>query len=69
MGSGSKFCDPVNPAVVVKVGDSGSSGVLEITDMVFKTKGPGMACLLSLLVKFTAMHYSWWRHCRGMERP
>jgi len=40
MGSGSKFCDPVNPAVVVKVGDSGSSGVLEITDMVFKTKGP-----------------------------
>jgi glucan 1,3-beta-glucosidase len=40
MGSGSKFSDPTNPAVVVKAGESGSSGVLEITDMVFKTKGP-----------------------------
>jgi hypothetical protein len=41
LGSGSKFNNPSSPAVVVKVGDSGSCGVLEITDMIFKTRGPG----------------------------
>jgi hypothetical protein len=53
MGSGSKFSDPSNPAVVVQAGTAGSSGVLEITDMIFKTQGPGtkMAvwCHLSLI--------------------
>lgn len=41
MGSGSKFSDPENPTVMVQVGASGSTGVLEISDMLFKTQGPG----------------------------
>ncbi|KII89977.1 glycoside hydrolase family 55 protein [Plicaturopsis crispa FD-325 SS-3] len=39
-GKGSTFQDSRNPAVVVQVGASGSTGVVEITDMVFKTIGP-----------------------------
>ena len=50
MGSGSQFGDPANPSVVVKAGDTGSSGVLEITDILFTTKGPGtqVACYVFL---------------------
>lgn len=40
-GSGSAFTDYNNPKVVVKVGDAGSSGRTEITDMIFTTHGPG----------------------------
>lgn len=42
MGSGSSFNDQTNPKVVVQVGASGSSGTVEITDILFKTKGPGL---------------------------
>ena len=41
MGSGNAFFDYNNPKVVVQVGAPGSSGILEITDMVFTTRGPG----------------------------
>jgi glucan 1,3-beta-glucosidase len=49
MGAGRKFSSPSNPAVVVKVGVPGSHGVLEITDMIFKTRGPGADYLLPCL--------------------
>lgn len=38
-GSGSAFQDQSNPTVVVKVGNSGDTGVIEITDIIFKTIG------------------------------
>ena len=41
MGTGSQFTDYNNPRVVVKVGDTGSTGNVEITDMIFTTRGPG----------------------------
>lgn len=40
LGYGSAFQDQKNPKVVVKVGEVGSSGVTEISDIVFGTKGP-----------------------------
>lgn len=40
MGSGSYFSNPLSPQVVVRVGDAGSSGVTEISDMLFSTRGP-----------------------------
>ena len=40
-GSGGAFTDYNNPKVVVRVGDPGSSGRTEITDMIFTTHGPG----------------------------
>ncbi|KAF7974441.1 hypothetical protein HWV62_12174 [Athelia sp. TMB] len=46
MGSGSKFNDPTNPAVVVQAGASGSTGVLEISDIIFKTKGPAGGAII-----------------------
>ncbi|KAF9567581.1 exo-beta-1,3-glucanase [Agrocybe pediades] len=39
-GKGSAFADQNNPQPVVRVGDSGSSGIMEITDMIFTTMGP-----------------------------
>ena len=41
MGGGSAFSDGNNPKPVVSVGASGSSGIVEITDILFTTKGPG----------------------------
>ena len=41
MGGGSAFSDMSNPTVMVQVGAPGSSGVLEITDIIFSTQGPG----------------------------
>ena len=38
MGSGSAFSDITSPQVVVQVGTSGSSGVAEISDMLFTTR-------------------------------
>ncbi|CCL99324.1 uncharacterized protein FIBRA_01342 [Fibroporia radiculosa] len=40
MGSGSAFADQSNPTVMVEVGESGSSGILEISDILFVTQGP-----------------------------
>lgn len=41
MGSGSAFADQSNPTVMVRVGDADSSGIMEITDIIFATQGPG----------------------------
>lgn len=41
MGGGSAFADINNPTVMVQAGAPGSSGILEITDIVFTTQGPG----------------------------
>ena len=40
LGYGSVFQDQKNPKVVIRVGEVGSSGVTEISDIVFGTKGP-----------------------------
>ena len=40
LGYGSHFQDQENPKVVIKVGEVGSSGVTEVSDIVFGTKGP-----------------------------
>ena len=42
-GTGGKFFDYANPVPVVRAGDTNSQGVLEITDMIFATHGPGMS--------------------------
>ena len=41
MGGGSAFNNVNNPTVMVQAGAPGSSGILEITDIVFTTQGPG----------------------------
>jgi hypothetical protein len=38
-GKGAAFQDQNNPQVVVQVGAAGSSGVVEITDIIFSTIG------------------------------
>ncbi|KAH9951962.1 exo-beta-1,3-glucanase [Amylocystis lapponica] len=40
MGSGSAFADQNNPTVMVRVGAAGSSGIVEISDIIFATQGP-----------------------------
>ena len=40
-GSGPAFQDQDNPQVVFKVGEEGSQGIIEITDVLFSTVGPG----------------------------
>lgn len=49
-GKGVNFQDIHNPQVVVKVGAEGSQGVMEITDIVFTTIGPGKSTLCDLSV-------------------
>jgi glucan 1,3-beta-glucosidase len=41
-GKGQAFQDQQHPQVVVRVGETGSEGVTEITDIIFTTVGPGM---------------------------
>lgn len=38
MGSGDAFSDITNPQVVVQVGEEGSTGIAEISDMLFTTR-------------------------------
>ncbi|KAJ3543670.1 hypothetical protein NM688_g5834 [Phlebia brevispora] len=45
-GSGSAFFDYANPEVVVQVGAPDSTGVLEITDMIFMTHGPAAGAII-----------------------
>ncbi|EKM82792.1 hypothetical protein AGABI1DRAFT_68739 [Agaricus bisporus var. burnettii JB137-S8] len=45
-GKGSAFRDMNNPQVVVRVGASGSQGVVEITDMLFTTIGPAAGAIV-----------------------
>ncbi|CAL1707953.1 unnamed protein product [Somion occarium] len=45
-GTGNTFTDYNNPQVVVRVGDPGSQGVAEITDIIFSTKGPAAGAIV-----------------------
>jgi glucan 1,3-beta-glucosidase len=40
-GKGSRFEDVNNPQVIFRVGDKGSVGIVEITDIILTTYGPG----------------------------
>ncbi|KAH9934691.1 glycoside hydrolase family 55 protein [Fomitopsis serialis] len=46
MGSGSAFEDQTNPSPVVQVGAPGSSGIMEISNMIFTTKGPAAGAIV-----------------------
>ncbi|KAJ7929217.1 exo-beta-1,3-glucanase [Mycena leptocephala] len=45
-GAGPSFQDQNNPQVVVRVGEPGSRGVVEITDMIFSTVGPAPGAIV-----------------------
>lgn len=45
-GTGSYFEDEDNPKVMVQVGERGSFGRVEISDMIFTVKGPTAGCIL-----------------------
>ncbi|KAF8448258.1 pectate lyase superfamily protein-domain-containing protein [Kalaharituber pfeilii] len=46
MGQGSKFADMNNPKVMVKVGNPGDAGIIEITDMLFTVRGATAGAVL-----------------------
>lgn len=46
MGTGTYFQDENNPKVMVRVGNEGDSGLIEISDMMFTVKGPTAGCIL-----------------------
>ncbi|PCH36899.1 glycoside hydrolase family 55 protein [Wolfiporia cocos MD-104 SS10] len=46
MGGGPVFADQSNPRVMVRVGEPGSSGIVEITDMLFATRGPAPGAIV-----------------------
>lgn len=46
IGGGPAFADKSNPTVMVRVGEPGSEGIMEITDILFVTRGPGQ-CRMS----------------------
>ncbi|KAI0700911.1 glucan 1,3-beta-glucosidase [Cytidiella melzeri] len=46
MGTGNFFFDYNNPKPVVQAGSPGSSGVLEITDMIFTTRAPAAGAII-----------------------
>ncbi|KAJ7837005.1 glycoside hydrolase family 55 protein [Mycena olivaceomarginata] len=45
-GAGPAFQDQNNPQVVVRVGEPGSRGVVEITDIIFSTVGPASGAIV-----------------------
>lgn len=45
MGGGPAFSNMTSPTVMVQVGAPGSSGIMEITDIIFATRGPGQCFL------------------------
>ena len=49
MGGGTAFADMKKPTVMVQVGAPGSSGIMEISDIVFSTRGPGLYPVLRRL--------------------
>ena len=53
MGTGSAFSNPSSPQVVIRAGDTGSTGLLEMSDLLFTTRGPGE--FLALLQSFTVV--------------
>lgn len=58
-GKGSAFDDPSNPQVVVKVGATNSQGIVEITDIIFSTIGPGVYDLWLSLPRAYRVLISW----------
>jgi len=46
MASGSAFADMTNPQPVFSIGKAGESGAVEISDMIFETKGPAPGAIL-----------------------
>ncbi|KAH9942506.1 beta-1,3-glucanase [Epithele typhae] len=46
LGTGSAFTDYNNPKPVIRAGTAGSTGVLEITDMIFSTRGPAAGAVV-----------------------
>ncbi|GBE82055.1 Glucan 1,3-beta-glucosidase [Sparassis crispa] len=46
MGGGSAFQNQNSPTVMVRVGESGSSGIMEISDIVFATQGPAPGAIV-----------------------
>ncbi|KAJ7131005.1 hypothetical protein C8R44DRAFT_731276 [Mycena epipterygia] len=73
-GKGSTFQDMNNPQPVVQVGVPGSSGLVEITDIIFSTIGPaGGTIVVELNVKQTTQGGAgmWDSHIRlgGGRRP
>lgn len=46
MGTGSAFSDASRPKPVIKVGNAGDSGVLELSDLLFTVKGPNPGAIL-----------------------
>lgn len=46
MASGSNFQNPAKPLVMVQVGQTGDSGVIEISDMLFTVNGPTSGAIL-----------------------
>lgn len=68
MGGGSAFQDMKNPKVMIQAGAPGSSGILEISDIVFATKGPGERHRMSLTDGMLIGAQSAWCDCHRMER-
>ena len=46
MASGSYFADPNNPKVVFQVGTKGQTGAVEISDLIFETKGAAPGAIM-----------------------
>ncbi|KAK4945368.1 hypothetical protein LTR66_014403, partial [Elasticomyces elasticus] len=46
MASGSFFTDQANPKAVFQIGQPGDSGAVEISDLIFETKGPVQGAIL-----------------------
>ncbi|KAH7419223.1 putative glucan 1,3-beta-glucosidase precursor [Cadophora sp. MPI-SDFR-AT-0126] len=46
MGTGDFFSDENNPQVMIRVGKSGDSGIVEISDMLFSVKGPTRGAIM-----------------------
>ncbi|KAJ1019416.1 hypothetical protein NDA16_004533 [Ustilago loliicola] len=46
MGGGALFQDASNPQPVIRVGEPGDSGIMEISDMIFSTRGPAAGAII-----------------------
>lgn len=68
-GKGATFNNINNPVPVVRVGETNSQGLTEISDIVFSTVGPGWSFPFHILpVLFNLCTFSAWRNCCRMER-
>lgn len=66
-GKGQAFEDQENPQVVVKVGEEGSQGVTEITDIIFSTVGPSSSPLWFISSHTNPILTSPWCNRCGVE--